>query len=183
MANIGVVAASAGGVETVRDGLVSPLLDLGHNIAVTLTPTAARWLNDLGEVDRIAELTGVPVRWEPRLPREVSPHPNADVYVAAPLTASSTAKLALGIADNQALTALCESVAAVPMVVFPRVNAAHARQPAWSSHIDRLRSVGVTLVYGDKVWPLAEPRAAGPRDLPWSAVLAAVNACTAGGRL
>jgi hypothetical protein len=47
------------------------------------------------------------------------------------MTANSVAKLALGIADNQALTVLCECVATVPMIIFPRINAAHARQPAW----------------------------------------------------
>lgn len=176
MANIGVVAASAGGVEHLRQRLVSPLLDRGHRVAVTLTPTAARWLRAIDEVEPIADLTQLPVRSEPRLPGESGQHPKIDVYVAAPLTATSTAKLALGIGDNQALTVLCESMTTVPMIVFPRVNAAHARQPAWSDHLARLRSVGVHLVYGPDVWPLAEPRTAGPRDLPWRAILAAVDA-------
>jgi hypothetical protein len=70
---------------------------------------------------------------------------------------------------------LCECVATVPMIVFPRINAAHARQPAWSDHLDRLRSAGVDLIYGEDVWPLAEPRAAGPRELPWAAILSAVK--------
>ena len=91
------------------------------------------------------------------------------------MTANSVAKLALGIADNQALTVLCECVATVPMIIFPRVNAAHARQPAWNDHLDRLRSVGVELLYGEHVWPLAEPRTAGPRELPWAAILSALK--------
>jgi hypothetical protein len=111
----------------------------------------------------------------PRLPDEPKPHPKSDVFVGAPLTANSVAKLALGIADNQALTVLCECVATIPMIIFPRINAAHARQPAWNDHLDRLRSVGVELIYGDHVWPLAEPRAAGPRDLPWAAILSALK--------
>ncbi len=71
---------------------------------------------------------------------------------------------------------LCENVAQVPMIAFPRINAAHARQPAWSDHLSRLRSVGVELIYGDDVWPLAEPRAAGPRELPWAVIVNAVLA-------
>ena len=99
------------------------------------------------------------------------------MFVAAPLSASSVAKLALGIADNQALTSLCENVATTPMVVFPRVNAAHARQPSWAAHLSALRSVGVQLVYGEDVWPLAEPRAASPgRSLPWDAIIKAAEA-------
>ena len=175
MSSIGVIAASAGGVETIRQGLVQPLVDEGHQVAITLTPTAAIWLDHLGEVEQLETLTGLPVRSTPRLPSEPKPHPKSDVLVGAPMTANSVAKLALGIADNQALTVLCECVATVPMIIFPRVNAAHARQPAWNDHLDRLRSVGVELIYGEHVWPLAEPRTAGPRELPWAAVLSAVK--------
>lgn len=175
MATIGVVASAAGGIEQLREGLIEPLIGDGHTVAVTLTPTAASWLERSGESDKIASLTGLPVRSAPRFPDEDSPHPTVDLYVAAPWSAASTAKLALGIADNQALTALCESIATVPMVVFPRINAAHARQPAWSDHIERLRAGGVHLIYGHEVWPLAEPRSSGPRYLPWQAILAAAR--------
>ena len=91
------------------------------------------------------------------------------------MTANSVEKLALGLADNQALTVLCDCVATVAMIIFPRVNAAHARQPSWNDHLDRLRSVGVELIYGEYGWPLAEPRTAGPRELPWAAVLSALK--------
>lgn len=176
MSAVGVVAASAGGVEKLREGLVQPLINHGHQVAIILTPTAGRWLDQIGERQRLADVTGLPVRSDPRLPGESSPHPKIDVYVGAPMTANSTAKLALGIADNQALTVLCENVGTTPMIIFPRINAAHARQPAWPSHIAALRSAGVRLIYGQDVWPLAEPRTAGPRDLPWPAILTAVRA-------
>lgn len=177
MSAIALVAGAAGGVESIGQSLVRPLVDRGHTVGVTLTPTAARWLESASLIDELEHLTGLPVRSAPRLPSERSPHPRPDVFVAAPLSASSVAKLALGIADNQALTSLCENVATKPMVVFPRVNAAHARQPSWSAHLVALRSVGVQLVYGEDVWPLAEPRAASPgRSLPWDAIIAAAEA-------
>jgi hypothetical protein len=172
--SIAVVAAGAGGIETLREGLVQPLVAQGHQVAVTLTPTAGAWLDDIGERSRLEALTGLPVPSTPRLPRHARSHPRPELLVGV-LSANSVAKLALGIADNQALTVLCEWVATAPMVVFPRVNAGHARQPAWSSHLDRLRSVGVELIVGDHVWPLAEPRAAGPRELPWAAILTAIE--------
>lgn len=175
MSTIGVAASSAGGIEQLREGLIEPLIGDGHTVAVTLTPTAASWLERSGESDKIASLTGLPVRSAPRFPDEDTPHPPVDLYVAAPWSAGSTAKLALGIADNQALTALCESIATVPMILFPRINAAHARQPAWPEHIERLKAAGVQLIYGDDVWPLAEPRVAGPRDLPWGAILSVLR--------
>ena len=176
MSTIAVIAAAAGGVETIRGGLVEPLLREGHTVAVTLTPTAGAWLKDIGEHVRLERATGLPVRDQPRLPRQASPHPPIDIYVAAPLTANSTAKLALGIADNQAMTVLTEAIGtAAPMIVFPRINAAHARHPTWSDHLSRLQSAGVNLVVGDQVWPLAQPRAADAQELPWAAVLTAVK--------
>lgn len=152
-----------------------PALDRGWTVAVTLTPTAARWLRLDGELTKIEDATGLPVRSAARLPHETSPHPPVDCFVAAPASANTVAKIALGIADNQALTTLCEAIGAgnVPVVVFPRVNAAHARQPAWSTHLAALRSAGVRLVYGEDVWPLYEPRSAPPdRDVPWGHILA-----------
>jgi hypothetical protein len=172
---IGVVAAAAGGVEKLREGLILPLLAAGHEVAVTLTPTAAEWLEHLGEIEAITVATGIPVRSRPRLPGQTSPHPRIDAYLGAPMTANSVAKLALGIADNQALTVLGENIGTdTPMIIFPRINAAHARQPAWSDHLDRLRRVGVQLAYGDDIWPLYEPRTAGSRELPWQQLVTMV---------
>jgi hypothetical protein len=97
------------------------------------------------------------------------------VFVIAPASASSVAKLALGIGDNQALAPVCEALGSVSIIVFPRVNAAHARHPAWPGHLDALRQAGVELIYGEDVWPLHEPRSAPGKQLPWSAVIDAVD--------
>lgn len=172
---IGVVASAAGGVEHLRVGLVEPLVRLGHEVAVTLTPTAGRWLEQIGEIGKLEAVTGLPVRVEPRLPGEPRPHPKADAYAVVPASANTVAKLALGIGDNQALSVLCEGVGSVPMLVFPRVNAAHARHPSWQSHIDVLRSAGVRLLYGEEVWPLREPREEDGRPVPWEAILSAIE--------
>ncbi|HYU84024.1 MAG TPA: hypothetical protein VEK80_04400 [Kribbellaceae bacterium] len=77
---VGVVASGAGGAEVIRTKLVEPLLASGHQVTVTLTPTAAWWLDAVGEVDRLADVTGWPVRSQGRLPSEPSPHPSARVF-------------------------------------------------------------------------------------------------------
>ena len=171
MSNIAVVASGAGGVEELREQLVVPLIELGHTVAVTLTPTAGLWLESTGEVAALEQVTDFPVRWKSRLPSDPRPHPQPDVIVAAPWSANSTAKLALGIADNQALTFICESMTLVPTIVFPRINAAHARQPAWTSHVEALRATGVHLIEGPDLWPLHEPRQ-GSNPLPWPQIVA-----------
>ena len=98
-----------------------------------------------------------------------------------PSDANMVAKLATGLMDNQALTQVGEAIGTLglPVIVFPRVNAAHARHPAWQGHIDALRAGGVRVVYGPDVWPLREPREApAGRELPWGAVLDAVDEAT-----
>ncbi|AOS62180.1 flavoprotein [Actinoalloteichus hymeniacidonis] len=172
---IGVVAAATGGLGELRSGLIEPALNRGFRVGVTLTPTAARWLAAAGELDAIAAATGLPVRSQSRLPTEARPHPPVDCYVFAPASANSVAKLALGIGDNQALTQLGEALGdpTVPVVVFPRINAAHARHPAWPGHLAALRSAGAILVEGPAVFPLAEPAEKPVRPLPWPAILTA----------
>ncbi|MGH3550062.1 MAG: flavoprotein [Pseudonocardiaceae bacterium] len=174
---LGLVGSGAGGVQELLPRLIRPAQNAGWTVAVTLTPTAGRWLRESGALAEIEEASGFPVRVDPRWPAERSPHPQVDCYLVAPASANTVAKLALGIADNQALTQVNEAIGArdLPVVVFPRVNAAHARHPSWDSHIAALRRAGVYLIYGDDVWPLHEPRSAPGRELPWSAVLDAVN--------
>ncbi|MGW3723199.1 flavoprotein [Streptomyces sp. NPDC005133] len=168
------MGTAADGIETLRTGLVEPAIALGWQVAVTLTPNAGRWLRASGELDQLEELTGLPVRDTPRLPTEHRPHPLADCYVVAPASANYVAKLAMGIADNQALTQVGEALGTigVPVVLFPRINAAHARHPAWERHIEVLRAASVDLVHGPAVWPLHEPREdPTDRQPPWPAIL------------
>jgi len=174
---VGLVGSSAGGVEEGREQLIEPLQSLGWRVAVTLTPTATTWLDAIGELAKIEDTTGYVVRHEPRLPSDVSPHPEVDCYAVVPASANTVAKLALGIADNQALTQVCEAIGGrtVPVIVFPRINAAHAGQPAWERHIAALQSAGVRLVYGEDVWPLHRPRSAPGRQLPWLAIIDAIR--------
>lgn len=175
MAVIGIIGCAAGGVEQLRYELVAPLLDAGHTVPVALTPTAYAWLDANGERERIESATGLPVRGTSRLPWEPRPHPDPDVIVVAPATFNSTAKIALGLADNQALTVVTENLTIVPVVVFPCINAAHSSHPAWASHMAALRSAGVDLVEGPEVWPLYPPRQSPPNQgLPWDAILARV---------
>lgn len=178
---IGLIASAAGGIETIHSGFVDPALARGWHVAITLTPTAAGWLENSGECARLADSTGLPVRVQPRMPGEPSPHPPVDCYVVAPASANTVAKIALGIADNQALTTVVEAVGhgQVPVVVFPRVNAAHVRHPAWALHIAALERVGVHLVQGEPVWPLYEPREGPPgRPLPWAEIVDLVDRLT-----
>lgn len=85
------------------------------------------------------------MRSESRLPGEPRPHPDPDVFLFAPATAGSVAKLALGIADNQALTVLGDALGepGVTLVVGYQVRDSRFGHPAWQGHLDTLASAGV----------------------------------------
>lgn len=166
MAAIVVVVASAvGGVEQLRAGLVEPAVRRGWQVGITLTPSADRWLRADGEVPRLEAATGLPVRSAPRLPWEESPHPDPDCF-AVLAGANLIAKLALGIADTQASTQVCEAIGGrrVPVVLLPRTNADHAGHPAFPGHLATLRSAGVRVL---DLAPEPPP--------PWDPFLAAIT--------
>jgi hypothetical protein len=150
------VASSGFGVERrLRTELAEPAVRQGWRLAVTLTPNAARWLDVTGELARLRDLTDLPVRSVGRLPGESSPYGVADRYLFVPATANSIAKLALGIADNQALTQLCEAVGTpgVPVVIRPQAGAAQTAHPAFASHLATLRAAGVHISEADPTQP------------------------------
>jgi phosphopantothenoylcysteine decarboxylase/phosphopantothenate--cysteine ligase len=69
---------------------------------------------------------------------------NADVYLVAPASANTIAKLAHGLADNlltsAALAATC------PLVVAPAMNNHMYEHPATQANLDALRARGVTVL-------------------------------------
>jgi flavoprotein len=161
MRTLGLVASGAGGMEArLRVEVAEPAVRKGWRLAITLTPIAARWLEAAGELDRLRALTELPVRSTSRLPGEPKPYPMPDAFLFVPATANSLAKLAVGIADNQALTALGEAVGApdVPIVVRPQADENQRRHPAWAAHLATLRAAGVRV-------------ADGPSGEPWEPLL------------
>ncbi|MFC8236203.1 flavoprotein [Streptomyces sp. NPDC057284] len=74
----------------------------------------------IGELHRLKQLTGLPVRDTPRLPTEPRPHPVADCYVVAPASANYIAKLAMDITDNQALTQVSEALGTADLLLSCR---------------------------------------------------------------
>ncbi|MGI6871726.1 flavoprotein [Amycolatopsis sp. 3B14] len=157
MTVLGLIGSSCGGLDTrFRAELAAPAAARGHRLAITLTPTAHRWLDAAGELDPLAALTDLPVRANSRLPGEPRPHPDPPVFLFAPASANSVAKLALGIADNQALTVLGDVLGdpAITIIVGYQVQDARFRHPAWRRHLDTLAEAGVRvrrLEYG-KPW-------------------------------
>ncbi|HEU5472799.1 MAG TPA: flavoprotein [Actinophytocola sp.] len=159
-ATLGLVASAGWGMtDRLRLELAGPAARRGWRLAITVTPTAAHWLAAAGELDRLQTLTELPVRSTSRLPTEPKPYPMPDAFLFVPATANSLAKLAVGIADNQALTALGEALGArLPMVVRPQADDNQRHHPAFPGHLATLRAAGVLVDDG-------------PADAPWEPLL------------
>jgi phosphopantothenoylcysteine decarboxylase/phosphopantothenate--cysteine ligase len=130
----------------------------GHAVRVIQTPASRRFVGEAS----FSALTGAPVlvsefaRDPARgaFPDQAAPEhdpishlqlvENADVYVIAPASANTIAKLAAGIADNMlssaALAAQC------PLVIAPAMNSRMYEHPATQANLATLRERGAVIV-------------------------------------
>jgi phosphopantothenoylcysteine decarboxylase/phosphopantothenate--cysteine ligase len=168
----------------------------GHKVRVVQTEAATRFVGP----PSFAGITGAPVlltEWEPDPLRGAFPGDplpehaplshlalvdNADVFLIAPATAHTLAKLATGQADN--LLTAAALACRRPLVVAPAMNNAMYEHPATQANLTTLRERGVT-VLEPGTGPLGSPGEYGIGRLPEPAdLLAAVeNALRAGGEL
>ena len=93
--------------------------------------------------------------------------------IIAPATYNTVNKLALGIADNYALTSVAELIGrGVPTVVVPFVNAALAARTPFQRSMSALREEGVRILSGpDDEWEPHPPGTGADRRalFPWRA--------------
>jgi phosphopantothenoylcysteine synthetase/decarboxylase len=144
--------------------LVAACQAAGWRVAVFATPAGVRFV-DPADLER---MTGLPVRWEYRMPGTGTPVPPADAVLACPLTFNSVNKFAHGHADNFAVGLLCEMAGyGVPVVAVPHCKPQLASHPAFTASLETLRGMGVRVLF--------DRDAPEERRLPsWSQVVAAL---------
>ena len=166
----------------------------GHAVRVIQTEASTRFVGTAS----FAAITGAPVlidEWERDPLRGVfpgqkpPPHDplshlelvhSADVFVIAPCSANTLAKLATGLADN--LLSAAALACRRPVVVAPAMNDAMWEHAATQENVARLRARGVT-VLEPGTGPLGSIGEHGAGRLPEPPeLLAAAEAAVAGGR-
>jgi hypothetical protein len=165
-----------------RYGRAALLIDLaqqdGWDVCLIATPRAFQWL----DVPGLTERTDHPVRHDYKLPGEPDVLPEPDAIVVAPTTFNTINKWAAGIADTLALGLLCEATGrGLPVVVLPYLNAAQAEHPALAQSIERLRQLGVRVLFGPDVLLLHKPRQGKRDQYPWHLILPAIKEAAAEG--
>ena len=115
--------------------LVRLFVRAGHEVVPLVTPGADRFVR--------AETFYALARQKPEA--ELYPHlVRADLYVIAPLTANTLAKLAYGIADNVVSEAALAHDG--PLLVAPAMNVRMWNHSATQANVETLRSRGVEVV-------------------------------------
>jgi phosphopantothenoylcysteine decarboxylase / phosphopantothenate---cysteine ligase len=140
-----ILVGVTGGVATYKAcELVRRLVRAGHDVYPLVTTGAERFVR--------AETFYALAR---RSPAE-DPYPHlhrAELYVIAPLTANTLAKLAHGLADNLVTEAALAHDG--PLLIAPAMNTRMWEHPATRANVELLRSRGVELV-GPEEGELAE---------------------------
>jgi phosphopantothenoylcysteine decarboxylase / phosphopantothenate---cysteine ligase len=130
----------------------------GHEVRVVQTPSSRRFVGEAS----FAALTGAPVlvsEFERDPARGAFPGQrpptheplshlqlvgNAEVYLIAPASANTIAKLANGLADN--LLSSCALAATCPLIIAPAMNNHMYEHPATRANLQTLRARGVSIV-------------------------------------
>jgi hypothetical protein len=140
------------------------------DVCLIATPSGIKFF----DVPEMAKLTSHPVRSQYKEPDAPDALPEADAVIVAPATVNTINKWALGICDTLALGILVEGIGKrLPMVVLPSTNYAHAAHPAFPESIAKLRSWGVSVLFGPDVYPLHAPGTGGRyvNIFPWALTL------------
>ncbi|PSK62370.1 hypothetical protein B0E53_05731 [Micromonospora sp. MH33] len=169
-----IVVCAAGPAADVTQ-LITNATQQSWTTTVTATPSALDFIDE----EAIERLTGRPVRSTYRSSDRIHRSlPVVDALIIAPATYNSVNKIALGIADNYALTTVAELIGRqVPTVVVPFVNAALAARAPFQRAVADLRDEHVQVLLGtDHGW---DPHPAGSgssrqRAFPWTAALGRV---------
>jgi len=154
--------------------LVSLAQGRGWDVCVLTTPSGRRF----ADVEGLERQTCHPVRSEYKNPGEPDVLPAPDAVIVAPATVNTINKWAAGICDTLALGILVEAIGKkLPLVALPFSNHAHAAHPAFIENVARLRSWGVTVLFGPEVYPMHDPGAGDGylQAFPWMKAIEAVG--------
>ena len=130
----------------------------GHVLRVVQTPTSRRFVGEAsfaalsgapvlaGEFERDPARGAFPGQTPPdhEPPSHLELVARADVYLIAPASANTIAKLAHGLADN--LLSSCALAAACPVIVAPAMNNRMYEHDAVQANLETLRERGVRVI-------------------------------------
>ncbi|MGT2911815.1 phosphopantothenoylcysteine decarboxylase [Streptococcus cameli] len=143
MANITLAVTGSISAYKAAD-LTSQLIKLGHNITVLMTKSATRFITPLTlqALSKNPVQTDVMIEEDPKSIKHIDIAKATDVFLVAPASATTIAKLSYGFADNMVTSVALALPSYVPKLIAPAMNTNMYLNPATQENLKRLANYG-----------------------------------------
>ena len=147
MANI--LLAVTGSISAYKAAdLTSQLTKLGHQVKVLMTPAATAFITPLTlqVLSTQAVLVEVMTEDDPKQIQHIDLGKEADLFLVAPASANTIAKLAHGFADNIVTSTALALPSEVKKFLAPAMNTKMLDHPATQNNLETLKSYGYQII-------------------------------------
>lgn len=147
MANI--LLAVTGSISAYKAAdLTSQLTKLGHQVKVLMTPAATAFITPLTlqVLSKQAVLVEVMTEDDPKQIQHIDLGKEADLFLVAPASANTIAKLAYGFADTIVTSTALALPSEVKKFLAPAMNTKMLDHPATQNNLETLKSYGYQII-------------------------------------
>ena len=147
MANI--LLAVTGSISAYKAAdLTSQLTKLGHQVKVLMTPAATAFITPLTlqVLAKQAVLVEVMTEDDPKQIQHIDLGKEADLFLVAPASANTIAKLAHGFADTIVTSTALALPSEVKKFLAPAMNTKMLDHPATQNNLETLKSYGYQII-------------------------------------
>ena len=147
MANI--LLAVTGSISAYKAAdLTSQLTKLGHHVKVLMTPAATAFITPLTLqfLSKQAVLVEVMTEDDPKQIQHIDLGKEADLFLVAPASANTIAKLAIGLADNMVTSTALALPQGTKKILAPAMNTKMLEHPATQRNLKLLQDYGYQII-------------------------------------
>ena len=147
MANI--LLAVTGSISAYKAAdLTSQLTKLGHQVKILMTPAATVFITPLTlqVLSKQAVLVEVMTEDDPKQIQHIDLGKEADLFLVAPASANTIAKLAIGLADNMVTSTALALPQGTKKILAPAMNTKMLEHPATQRNLKLLQDYGYQII-------------------------------------
>ena len=147
MANI--LLAVTGSISAYKAAdLTSQLTKLGHQVKILMTPAATAFITPLTlqVLSKQAVLVEVMTEDDPKQIQHIDLGKEADLFLVAPASANTIAKLAIGLADNMVTSTALALPQGTKKILAPAMNTKMLEHPATQRNLKLVQDYGYQII-------------------------------------
>ena len=147
MANI--LLAVTGSISAYKAAdLTSQLTKLGYQVKILMTPAATAFITPLTlqVLSKQAVLVEVMTEDDPKQIQHIDLGKEADLFLVAPASANTIAKLAIGLADNMVTSTALALPQGTKKILAPAMNTKMLEHPATQRNLKLLQDYGYQII-------------------------------------